>query len=104
MAWKTPCSPGRSVRSETDTNRITIGLTLRRTARKIRRLKGVVGGMCPGYSDPADPRFPDALLKQRLEQEERERQQREIEAARKLAEEQKQRAEKGAVYPPTIVQ
>src|SRR5258706_16192768 len=61
MAWKTSCSPGRSARSETDTNRITIGLTLRRTARKIRRLKGVVGGMCPSYSDSADPRFPDAL-------------------------------------------
>src|SRR5258707_14848057 len=61
MAWKTSCSPGKSARSETDTNRITIGLTLRRTARKIRRLKGVVGGMCPSYSDSADPRFPDAL-------------------------------------------
>jgi hypothetical protein len=62
MAWKTSCRPRRSVRSETDTNRITIGVTLRRTARKIRRLKGVVGGMCPGYSDSADPRLPDALL------------------------------------------
>ena len=54
--------PWRSVRSETDTNGITIGLTLRRTARKIRRLKGVVGGMCPGYSDSPDPQHPDALI------------------------------------------
>jgi len=29
--------------------------------RKIRRLKGVVGGMCPAYSDSADPRLPDTL-------------------------------------------
>jgi hypothetical protein len=49
------------VRSETDTNRITIGLTLRRTVRKISRLKGVVEGMCPVYSDSADPRLLDAL-------------------------------------------
>ena len=35
---------------------------LRRTARKIRRLKGVVAGMCPAYSDSPDPRLPDALL------------------------------------------
>src|SRR5258707_7850274 len=68
MAWKTSCSPGKSARSETDTNRITIGLTLRRTARKIRRLKGVVGGMCPSYSDSADPRFPDALVRQGVAQ------------------------------------
>jgi hypothetical protein len=53
--------PGEIRAVRTDTNRITIGLRLRRTARKIRRLKGVVGGMCPAYSDSADPRLPDAL-------------------------------------------
>ena len=28
---------------------------MRRTVRKIRRLKCVVAGMCPAYSDSADP-------------------------------------------------
>src|SRR5208337_4358146 len=38
MAWKTSCSPGRSVRSETDTNRITIVVSLSLMVAMKRRM------------------------------------------------------------------
>ena len=52
---------GGSIRSETETRQMTMGLTRRRTARRITRLKDALMTIAPGYLTPLDPRPPDAL-------------------------------------------
>jgi len=66
MARKRSWKSGSCIRSETVTRRITIGLTWRRTIRKISRLKEDVSTMPPGYFSPPAPRLFGGLAWRRL--------------------------------------
>ena len=58
MAWKISCRSVSSVSSGTETTRMTIGLTSRRTARRVRRWKAsgaVIRGSVPPSVFPGDP-------------------------------------------------
>src|ERR1700687_3215042 len=53
----TSWNSGSGMRSETETRRMTIGLTWRRTARRIKRLKEAVLTISPAYSIARPPTF-----------------------------------------------
>jgi hypothetical protein len=62
-AQKMSLKSGRSIRSETEISRITIGLTWRSTARKVKRLKQSCSIIEPEYpaQNLRDPRLYGAL-------------------------------------------
>lgn len=57
MARKISWISARSIRPDTETTRMTIGLAWRRTARRIKRLKDAVSFISPGYMARLTPDF-----------------------------------------------